>query len=627
MPGLPLRHRGDPAPGTGSGRLVRLVRAWSCRLALTVSALPCGLAAAEPAPPRMLLQGSGESLAFLRLPGGSFAFYNRLRPEATPFTLRDRAGVPVSLLPSLPADLAGSPVIRESRALENTQVILTPDRRLISIQVRGESLDPATVKLVGLPRYLDLWMTSATPALAAPSRRIWRGYNGSQMEYQQLPDGRLLVPFGSMQPHARAAPPTGRHATVVLYSDDAGQTWQESPARLISPCYDGFNGSNEGACEPSLEALADGRLWMLLRTQAGFLYETFSVDRGQTWTAATASRFSTSTGPSNLLRLPNGWLLLAWNNCELPLRHAGQGVYGGRDALHVAVTADEGRTWRGFREVYLDHRRNDNPARSGDRGTAYPLGAYTKEGSIVILAGQGQGGRNPILIDPDWIVARTARTDFSDGLEQWSVYKHHGPAKGWWRARAVGGLLVPDPSQPAARCLQLRRVDDLPADVGVWNFPNAWKGSLTARVRLPRGTAGGLVCLNDRFFDPSESLGQDLAQFRLPINADGRVGTVTLAPEQWHELTLTWDLTAGTCALAVDGQPAGSVPLGYETLNGLSYVRFASTATARDPAGLLVGAVRVEATDPFAPARTAAELRAHEQRYVARVVPRWRPPP
>ena len=32
---------------------------------------------------------------------------------------------------------------------------------------------------------------------------IWRGYNGSQMEYEQLPGGRIIVPYGSFQPHAK----------------------------------------------------------------------------------------------------------------------------------------------------------------------------------------------------------------------------------------------------------------------------------------------------------------------------------------------------------------------------------------------------------------------------------------
>jgi hypothetical protein len=584
---------------------------------------PAFLAQAEPAPPRLLLQDARHSLSLLRRPDGGFAFYNRHDPAGGPIALPDRSGVRHPLLPYLPASMLGRATLLDRALLANTQVILTPDHEVISVQVRAEAIPREAVKEAGLSRYLDVWLTRADTAGVAPPRRIWRGYNGSQMEYQQFPDGRIIVPFGSMQPHARAAPPTGRHVTLALLSDDAGRTWHESASRLVSPCYEGFNGNNEGACEPAIEELRDGRLWMLLRTQAGFLYETFSADRGQTWSQATASRFSTSTGPANILRHRDGSLGVAWNNCELPLRHQGQGVYGGRDALHLALSADDGRTWRGFREIYLDFRRNDNPARSGDRGTAYPLSAYADDGRLVVLAGQGAGGRNPILVDPEWLTATTARTDFTDGLEQWSVYKHHGPAQGWWRARAVGATLVPDPANPAAKCLHLRKADALPADAATWNFPNGWKGSLTTRILLRRGQRGAMICLNDRFFDPSEALGQDLAVFRVRLDPDGRTGDTVLASDRWHDLTLEWNLTARECALRVDGRDAGRLPLAHETLNGVSYVRFVSLATELDPAGFLVGSVSVDLTDPTAPAWGAADLRQHERRYVETVVPRW----
>ena len=579
---------------------------------------------AAPEPPRPLVQGPGEATSLLRRPDGSFAFYDRLHPGAGAVVLPDRAGRRQTLSPSLPPQLAGSKAVLDSGVLTDSQVILTPDDQLISVRVRGETLDPATARKIGLTHQLDLWVTRANVRTADPARRIWSGYNGSQMEVQAGPGGRIFVPFGSMIPHARAVPPTGRHQTIVLFSDDLGQTWRESASRLVAPCYEAFNGNNEGACEPTLEPLRDGRLLMLMRTQAGFLYESTSRDNGTTWATATASRFNTSTGPANLLRHRNGWLVLTWNNCEMPRRANGEGVYGGRDALHIAVSTDEGVTWRGFREVYLDHRRNDNPAKSGDRGTAYPLGAYTDDGRIVVIAGQGAGGRNPIVVDPDWIVETRAHTDFSDGLAQWSVYKHHGPAQRWWRARAVGGELVADPEDPAVRCLHLRKNDDLPADTAVWNFPNGWQGKLTARVRVRPGFAGGMICLNDRFFDPAETLGQDFAVFRAPLGADGAFGSAVLTPDRWHELTLQWDLSTRSCALLLDGRPVGERSLAHETLNGISYVRFLSTARDLDPAGILVGRVSVEIADAFAPARGAAELRRQEQRYVEQVVPRWR---
>jgi len=470
---------------------------------MLVTALIAVLLSAEvsAAPPRMLFQGkpvsdSGTaggartSFAIMRLPDGSFAFYDRNNPQSGPLTLPDGDGVRHTLLPYLPPDLVNNQVIADSKVLANTQVILTPDRQVKSVYVKAERFDQETAAKVGLPLFLDVWIKQASLTDAAEPQMIWRGYNGSQMEYQQLPGGRILVPYGSFQAHAKPVPPTGRHKTIIQYSDDDGRSWQESESQLVAPCHAGFNGLNEGACEPAIEQLKDGRIWMLMRTQAGFLYESYSTDNGTTWQPAIASRFNTSTGPPNIMRHRNGWLVVSWNNCEMPPRHEGQGVYGGRDALHIAVSDDEGRTWRGFREIYLDHRRNDNPARSGDRGTAYPLGAFSADGRIVMLAGQGAGGRNPILIDPQWIVETEANTDFSDGLKQWSVYKHHGPAKRWWRARAVGCQLVTNPTDSSARSLHLRKVDELAADVAVWNFPNGWSGSLTARVMIREGYQG-----------------------------------------------------------------------------------------------------------------------------------------
>ena len=582
-------------------------------------------------PPTMLFQdpgvhdpgaagGARTAFSLMRLPGGSFAFYDRYAPEKGPLSLPDADGELHSLTPHLPKEILASRLILDSDVLANTQVVLSRDGQVKSIFVKAESLDEEAAKKVGLSRYLNTWVTRVGPEEAHQPLLTWRGYNGSQMEYQELQNGRLLVPHGSLIPHARAVPPTGRHETVIQFSDDGGATWQLSESKLIAPCYPGFNGSNEGACEPAFEELDDGRIWMLMRTTAGFLYESFSSDQGTTWTPARASRFPTSTGPPNLLRHRNGWLVVCWNHCEMPPRAEGEGVYGGRDALHIAVSDDEGETWRGFREIYLDHRRNDNPEKTGDRGTAYPLGAFTGDGRIVVLAGQGKGGRNPILIDPEWIVETEASDDFSNGLKRWSTYLHHGPAKRWWRARAPGAVLAAHPDDGDRKCLHVRRQPDLPPDGATWNFPNGWKGSLKARVRLPSGSQGAVITLNDRMFDPANDLGEELAVFRVSLSER------SLAPDKWHELRLDWDLSARSCLLAVGDAEPVELPLRHPTLNGLSYLRFRSTAKESDPHGLLIDRVEATITDPFAPRCTSEEQAAHERRYIEQVVSTWEDP-
>ena len=260
--------------------------------------------------------GARTAFAIMRLPDGRFAFYDRYAPDKGPLSLPDADGKPHPLLPHLPMEILASQQIMESDILNNTQVVLSQDGQVKSVRVQNEALDKETAKDVGLPRYLNTWIDRVGPIDAHQPLMTWRGYNGSQMEYQELRNGRLLVPHGSLIPHARAVPPTGRHETVIQFSDDGGDTWKLSESRLIAPCYPGFNGSNEGACEPAFEELNDGRIWMLMRTTAGFLYESFSSDLGTTWTPARASRFNTSTGPPNIMRHRNGWLVVCWNNCE-----------------------------------------------------------------------------------------------------------------------------------------------------------------------------------------------------------------------------------------------------------------------------------------------------------------------
>jgi hypothetical protein len=306
---------------------------------------------------------------------------------------------------------------------------------------------------------------------------------------------------------------------------------------------------------------------------------------------------------------------LTWNNCELPPRHEGEGVYGGRDALHIAISDDDGRTWQGFREIYLDHRRNDNPAGSGDRGTAYPLAGFTEDGQIVVLAGQGKGGRNPILVDPSWITATSAETDFRDGLKDWSVFQHTGPAKRWWRARRIGCALIETPDERGSHSLHVRHLDE--ADTAVWNFPNGWRGELTLRLRLPGGSQGAIFSLNDRFFDPSNTLGEDLAVFQ------ARVSTGSLKPDTWHTLSLRWDLSRGECEQRLDDQLIATQKVRHRTLNGLSYLRIRSSAEKPDPHGVIIRHVKAEMADPKAPEAIRDDLAAYQQDYVRSIVPRW----
>ncbi len=337
--------------------------------------------------------------------------------------------------------------------------------------------------------------------------------------------------------------------------------------------------------------LKDGRVWMVIRTQTGWLYESFSND-GAAWSEAKPTPFCSSDSPAALVRLSDGRIALFWNNCENTSRIDGQGVYTNRDALHGAVSDDEGRTWRGYREICRDPLRNESPPKRGDRGTSYPYPVATKDGKVLVVTGQGSGRRHALLVDPAWFCETHTRDDFSAGLDGWCVFKAFGPAKYWWRDRVQGARLIDHPAKTGAKVLQVRRPDDKDGDGAVWNFPAGRQGTLTVRLLIQPGFGGGSVALADRFIQPNDDVGEKKVLVTLPIRADGELpGGTKLEPGQWQTVKLRWDIGKTECEVTVDGKPACTLPMSKETTAGPSYVRLRSTAQTADTAGLLVESV------------------------------------
>lgn len=455
-------------------------------------------------------------------------------------------------------------------------------------RVRGEGRRP------NVDRFIDLYHVRSTAGRTkwTKPQRIYEGYCGALQQVAQLGSGRIIAPFADWLPGVATAPPTGPSVVTCVYSDDGGKSWQRSPAKLTAPCYANYNGGNYGACEPTILELKDGRVWMLIRTQAGYLYESFSAD-GVNWEEAKPSRFPSSNSPAFPIRLEDGRVVVFWNNCEMPPRVGKDGVYGGRDALHAAISDDEGKTWWGFREVYRDPTRNGSPPKTGDRGTAYPHATLTKDGKILLVSGQGENRRRRFLIDPAWLKPTSAEASF-ENLDEWHVFKGFGPAARFWRDRVAGAQLVEHPDRPSAKALHIRRSNELEADGASWNFPALGAGSLTLRLRMERGFGGAQITLADRFFDPCDDQGEQKSPFSIAIEPDGRFGLSSrLEPGKWHTLELVWN-EYGACAVTLDGKAAavkaapGPLPL------GVSYLRLRSTATKVDSAGFYVDSVHAK---------------------------------
>jgi|GEM_PF-131727 len=458
--------------------------------------------------------------------------------------------------------------------------------------------DAKTARKIAVDRFIDLWHLRSTSTGDGQGwsepRRIFEGYIGSAQMALQLASGRIILPFGSWVAERKPAPPTGANFCTLVYSDDDGKTWTQSSAQLVAPCHEGFNGNNYGACEPSVIQRNDGQVWMLMRTQDGFLYESYSKD-GAEWSPAKPSRFRSSSSPAAIAKLGDGRLVVAWNHCEMPPRAEGKLVYGGRDALHLAIADPQGEHWRGFREVYLDTRRNDSPPKSGDRGTAYPFLIVAKDGRIGVVSGQGAGRRTLTLVHPDWLRETERADQFEQGLAHWSVFTEFGPARGAWRDRTPGAQLNQAPESAQAKVLELGTTRGT-SDGAVWNFPAGQRGSLTLKVRLANAFNGGSIALADRFFNPTDDHGESLAPFRLSIAADGKLAEsdAAIGSEKWTSLNLKWDLAVRQCEVLLDGQKVASIPLTTEANpSGLSYLRIrgSSKHPEEDHRGLVIASV------------------------------------
>ena len=449
----------------------------------------------------------------------------------------------------------------------------------------------------GIDYFIDVWNAHSTDAGSrwTPPQRIFEGYVGSVNGMTQLASGRIVVPFAYWVGGRRSGPPTGSNVSTTVYSDDGGRTWQQPSAKLTAPCYADYNGSNYGACEPTIVQLADGRVWMLLRTQTGWLYESFSSD-GAGWSAPKASRFRSSNSPGWLVRLPDGRIVLLWNNCENTSRIGGKGVYTNRDALHAAVSHDDGTTWHGYREICRDPAANEPPPKRGDRGTAYPYAVATGNGMILCVTGQGRGRRNLLRLDPRWLDETEQEEDFSEGLKRWSVFTAFGEPAGWWRNRKQGARLVDHPTRANAKCLHLRRADENPPDGAVWNFPAGRRGRLSLTLMLGEGFAGASIALADRFIQPTDGAGEKKVLFSLPIRPDGRLpGGSRLETARWYTVELVWDLETHRCRVLIEGERAAELVQSGEACAGASYLRLRSTAETVDTAGFLVEHVHVQA--------------------------------
>ena len=310
---------------------------------------------------------------------------------------------------------------------------------------------------------------------------------------------------------------------------------------------------------------------MLMRTSQDYHYESFSRDGGETWEPARPSRFYATLTMPTVGRLKDGRILLLWNNTTaLPevardesdrfflssgvLDGSSEDVFTNRDVMHAAISSDEGRTWQGFRELYLNARRNDRDFAETcgvDRSVHQSQFVDLDDGSVLVSLGQHWMHRALVVFHPDWLLAKTRSSNFENGLTDWSVHMFIAGIRGHCAFnRKVGADLIEHPGQPARNVLRIRRPKDrslVSENQGaVWNFPAGSAGTLTVKALFQKGGQGGRISLLDRWVNPTDPVVNSYAMFNFSVRGDGTGnGDTKLTPGQWHEVRVRMERLAG----------------------------------------------------------------------------------
>lgn len=173
-------------------------------------------------------------------------------------------------------------------------------------------------------------------------QRIQRGYCGAVRDIIQTKSGRIVVTAQDLSADRT------RHWSLTHSSSDLGKTWTAS--NIIDL---GGSGHHDGAIEPTVEQLRDGRVWLLIRTSFDKFWQAESSDDGQRWTSIAPSGIDASTAPALVKRLKSGRLILLWNRAQpegktLDRRPGGQAyaqpVLAQRGELSMAFSDDDGKT-------------------------------------------------------------------------------------------------------------------------------------------------------------------------------------------------------------------------------------------------------------------------------------------
>ena len=137
----------------------------------------------------------------------------------------------------------------------------------------------------------------------------------------------------------------------VDISKDNGKTWKHSefvPVRhagyniqMVDQPYSKYRCFGKGIIQPTLWHDNNGVLHMFTRSTSSAIFTSESYDNGETWEQAYDTGLPNNNSGLDLVKLPNGNLLLVYN----PVNNLPNYYKGPRTPLVVDYSEDNGKTW------------------------------------------------------------------------------------------------------------------------------------------------------------------------------------------------------------------------------------------------------------------------------------------
>ena len=175
---------------------------------------------------------------------------------------------------------------------------------------------------------------------------IWENeqYRAMNHAIKRIASGATLLPIERSEAWGG---PNDHSIVSVLRSEDDLLTWTESN-RISVPM--------RGLSEPCIAQHKDGSLHMVLRTQLGSVFHSFSTDDGRSWSKPQTTGLHAPESCPCIVTVPGtDAQLVVWNNSEYDMNWGSH--FGKRTPLTLAISRDGLRTFSDFFDIETDPNR------------------------------------------------------------------------------------------------------------------------------------------------------------------------------------------------------------------------------------------------------------------------------